>query len=143
MAGTEPGHDADRIPFSCQARRFAAAHPRCPCVEMRVRSAITHGHTRRPPMMARMLCAAAAVSLAGAAPAAAQSPEQFYQGKMLTIMLGHPPGGSYDFYARLAANHIKRHIPGNPNIIVEHRPGGGGIRAVTQFYAQSPRDGTV
>ena len=53
------------------------------------------------------------------------------------------PGGSYDLYARLAANHIKRYIPGNPNIIIEHRPGGGGIRAVTQFYAQSPRDGTV
>ncbi len=97
-------------------------------------------------MMVRMLCAAAAGSLlSGAAclPAAAQSVEQFYSGKTLTIMLGHPPGGSYDFYARLAANHIKRHIPGNPNIIVEHRPGGGGIRAVTQFYAQSPRDGTV
>jgi tripartite-type tricarboxylate transporter receptor subunit TctC len=38
---------------------------------------------------------------------------------------------------------MKRYIPGNPNIIIEHRPGGGGIRAVTQFYAQSPRDGTV
>ena len=81
--------------------------------------------------------------LAGCWPAAAQTPAQFFQGKTMTIMLGHPPGGSYDFYARIAANHIKRHIPGNPNIIVEHRPGGGGIRAVTQFYAQSPRDGTV
>jgi tripartite-type tricarboxylate transporter receptor subunit TctC len=76
-------------------------------------------------------------------PAAAQTVEQFYRGKTITIMLGHPPGGSYDLYARLAANHIKRYIPGNPNIIIEHRPGGGGIRAVTQFYAQSPRDGSV
>jgi tripartite-type tricarboxylate transporter receptor subunit TctC len=85
---------------------------------------------------------AAVLSLA-LAPASAQTVEQFYRGKMMTIMLGHPPGGSYDLYARLAANHLKRYIPGNPNIIVEHRPGGGGIRAVTQFYAQSPRDGTV
>jgi tripartite-type tricarboxylate transporter receptor subunit TctC len=76
-------------------------------------------------------------------PAGAQTVAQFYQGKTMTIMLGHPPGGSYDLYARLAANHIKRYIPGNPNIIVEHRPGGGGIRAVTQFYGQSARDGTV
>ena len=93
----------------------------------------------------RMFRVFATASLLGAAclPAAAQTPAQFYQGKTMTIMLGHPPGGSYDFYARLATNHIKRHIPGNPNIIVEHRPGGGGIRAVTQFYAQSPRDGTV
>jgi tripartite-type tricarboxylate transporter receptor subunit TctC len=85
----------------------------------------------------------AAASWLAIAPASAQTVEQFYRGKMLTIMLGHPPGGSYDLYARLAANHMKRYIPGNPNIIVEHRPGGGGIRAVTQFYAQSPRDGTV
>ena len=56
------------------------------------------------------------------APASAQTVEQFYRGKMMTIMLGHPPGGSYDLYARLAANHIKRYIPGNPNIIIEHRP---------------------
>jgi tripartite-type tricarboxylate transporter receptor subunit TctC len=91
----------------------------------------------------RMLGVLVAGSLLGSAPAIAQSVEQFYKGKTLTIMLGHPPGGSYDLYARLAANHIKRYIPGNPNIIIEHRPGGGGIRAVTQFYAQSPRDGTV
>ena len=89
------------------------------------------------------LGALAAGSWLAVAPAAAQTVEQFYQGKTMTIMLGHPPGGSYDLYARLAANHIKRYIPGNPNIIVEHRPGGGGIRAVTQFYGQSVRDGTV
>jgi tripartite-type tricarboxylate transporter receptor subunit TctC len=69
--------------------------------------------------------------------------EQFYQGKTVTIMLGHPPGGSYDLYARIAATHLKKYIPGNPNIIVEHRPGGGGLRAVSQFYGQSPRDGSV
>src|SRR5262245_22988670 len=85
----------------------------------------------------------AAASWLALSPASAQTVEQFYRGKTITIMLGHPPGGSYDLYARLAANHIKRYIPGNPNIIIEHRPGGGGIRAVTQFYAQSARDGSV
>jgi hypothetical protein len=58
-------------------------------------------------------------------------------------VLGHPPGGSYDLYARLAADHMKRFIPGNPNIIVQHRPGGGGVAAVLTFYAQAPRDGTM
>ena len=38
--------------------------------------------------------------------ASAQTVEQFYQGRTLTIMLGHPPGGSYDLYARLVARHI-------------------------------------
>jgi tripartite-type tricarboxylate transporter receptor subunit TctC len=88
-------------------------------------------------------CAAGVLLAAAAGPAAAQSVEQFYQGKLVTIMIGHPPGGSYDLYARIAANHLKKYIPGNPNIIVEHRPGGGGLRAVSQFYGQSPRDGSV
>ena len=92
---------------------------------------------------ATVLMAAAVVSSTVVSPTSAQTVEQFYQGRTLTIMLGHPPGGSYDLYARLAANHLKKYIPGNPNIIVEHRPGGGGVRATVFFYAQSPRDGSV
>lgn len=65
------------------------------------------------------------------------------QQQTLRIMLGHPPGGSYDLYARLAADFMKNHLPGNPNIIVEHRPGGGGVVAVAFFYAQAPKDGSV
>jgi tripartite-type tricarboxylate transporter receptor subunit TctC len=88
--------------------------------------------------------AVACVVLVGAvAPAAAQSPADFYKGKTVTIMLGHPPGGSYHMYAMLAANHLKKHIPGNPNVILEHRPGGGGVRAARHFYTQAPRDGSV
>jgi tripartite-type tricarboxylate transporter receptor subunit TctC len=94
-------------------------------------------------MMRFMGAAFAGVLTLAVAPAGAQTVEQFYQGKTLTIMLGHPPGGSYDLYARIAANHLKKHIPGNPNILVEHRPGGGGVRAAIFFYSQSPRDGSV
>jgi tripartite-type tricarboxylate transporter receptor subunit TctC len=83
-----------------------------------------------------------ALSLTSGA-AFAQSVEEFYKANRLTIMLGQPPGGSYDLYARLVANHMSKHIPGNPTILVEHRPGGGGVRAVSFFYAQSPRNGSV
>ncbi len=67
----------------------------------------------------------------------------FYKAKGLRIMLGHPPGGSYDLYARLAADHFRRFIPGAPTIIVEHKPGGGGVVATSFFYANAPRDGSV
>jgi tripartite-type tricarboxylate transporter receptor subunit TctC len=93
--------------------------------------------------MSRALGAAALAGFVAAAPAKAQPVEQFYKSTNLTIMIGHPPGGSYDFYARIVANHIKRFIPGNPNTIVEHRPGGGGVRAVAFFYTQTPRNGSV
>ena len=77
---------------------------------------------------------AAAITLAGVAQAQQQT---------MRIMLGHPPGGSYDLYARLAADYLKNFLPGSPNIIVEHRPGGGGVVATAFFYAQAPKDGSV
>jgi tripartite-type tricarboxylate transporter receptor subunit TctC len=85
----------------------------------------------------------ATVAVGASLPAAAQTPADFYKGRNVTIMLGHPPGGSYHMYATLAANHLKRHIPGNPNVILEHRPGGGGVRAARHFYSNAPRDGSV
>jgi tripartite-type tricarboxylate transporter receptor subunit TctC len=85
----------------------------------------------------------AALAAGASVPVAAQTPEEFYKGKTVTVMLGHPPGGSYHMYATLAVNHLRRHIPGNPNVIIEHRPGGGGVRAARHFYTNAPRDGTV
>ena len=90
----------------------------------------------------RML-AVSAIALLLSLPAAAQTPEEFYKGRTVTIMLGHPPGGSYHMYATLAANHIAKHIPGNPKVLIEHRPGGGGVIAVRHFYSNSARDGSV
>ena len=65
--------------------------------------------------------------------AQAQSLEDIYKGKTVTIMLGHPPGGSYDLYSQLAAEFLGKHIPGNPEIIVQHRPGGGGRKGASFF----------
>jgi tripartite-type tricarboxylate transporter receptor subunit TctC len=69
--------------------------------------------------------------------------EDFYRGKTVTILIGHPAGGSYDLYARLAAAHLGRFIPGHPQILVQSRPGGSGAGAVQFLYAFAPRDGTL
>lgn len=83
----------------------------------------------------------AACMVAGAAGAA--QAQEFYKGQTMRIMIGHPPGGSYDLYARLAAEGLKKFLPGSPTIIVESKPGGGGLVAAAFFYAQAPRDGTM
>src|SRR6516225_4344420 len=75
--------------------------------------------------------------------ASAQSVEDFYRGKTVTILIGHPAGGSYDLYARLAAAHLGRFIPGHPQILVQSRPGGSGAGAVQFLYSYGPRDGTL
>jgi tripartite-type tricarboxylate transporter receptor subunit TctC len=69
--------------------------------------------------------------------------EDFYRGKTVTILIGHPAGGSYDLYARLAAAHLGRFIPGHPQILVQSRPGGSGAGAVQFLYSYGPRDGTL
>lgn len=76
------------------------------------------------------------------APASAQSVEEFYKGKTVSILMGTGPGASYDLYGRTIAEHIARHIPGHPTVIVEHLPGAGGVIAANHIYNTAPQDGT-
>lgn len=92
----------------------------------------------RPALMA------AAAALAGLACSAnAQSPEAFYKDKTVKVMVGHAPGGGFDAYARLGADMLKKHLPGVSTVIVENKPGGGGLVAAAHFYANAARDGTM
>jgi tripartite-type tricarboxylate transporter receptor subunit TctC len=84
-----------------------------------------------------------AVSAIGSSAFAQPSLEEFYKGRTVTLVIGHPPGGSYDLYARLAVAHIGKHIPGRPTLQLQSRPGGGGLIAAGWFYANAPRDGSM
>ena len=52
-----------------------------------------------------------------------QSQTSFFAGKTIRIIVGLPAGDVYDIYARILAEHMGRHIPGNPSIIVQNMPG--------------------
>lgn len=69
--------------------------------------------------------------------------ESFYKGKTITLIVSHSPGGGYDLYARLLARHLGRNIPGNPTVIVQNMPGGGGILPANHLYNAAAKDGTV
>jgi tripartite-type tricarboxylate transporter receptor subunit TctC len=85
-----------------------------------------------------------AVALAGPSPAAAQpAVEQFYKGKTIDLVIGYPPGGSNDVFARFVARHMGRFIPGNPNIVTRNMPGGGSLLAANYLFAIAPKDGSV
>ncbi len=74
---------------------------------------------------------------------AQQSVEAFYKSKTIDMFIGYPPGGSNDVYARVLAQHLGKHVPGNPNIVVHNMPGAGSFLAANQVFAVSPKDGTV
>ncbi|HLQ91422.1 MAG TPA: hypothetical protein VK148_15455, partial [Xanthobacteraceae bacterium] len=76
-------------------------------------------------------------------PAHAQTVADFYKDRPVTLITGYSPGGGFDLYTRVVANHLGRHIPGNPRIIVQNMPGAGSTRAAGHLYNIAPKDGTV
>lgn len=82
------------------------------------------------------LAAALAVvlGLAGAAPAAAETAADFYKGKVVKLVVGYGPGGGYDLYARMLAPHLAQRL--GATVVVENRPGGGGMVAISQLAAE-------
>ena len=101
---------------------------------------------RRPNTSARLgRCLAGLVAsvVFAVAPARAQDAvAQFYKGKQVAIVVGTAAGGGYDAYARFIARYLRKHIPGNPNVIVSNMPGAGSNTAGHYIYAVAPKDGT-
>jgi tripartite-type tricarboxylate transporter receptor subunit TctC len=76
-----------------------------------------------------------------AVPAFSQAP--FYQGKTITIVRGSTPGGIGEMRTRAWTNHLKKHIPGNPTLIIEFMPGAGGKKAANHLFRTARADGLV
>ena len=94
--------------------------------------------------MHKFLALVAVLAVAGLPDARAQdSVAQFYKGRQVTIVVGSPPGGGFDIYARLLGRHIGKYVPGNPNVIVSNMPGAASNTSLAHLYNVAPRDGTV
>jgi tripartite-type tricarboxylate transporter receptor subunit TctC len=79
----------------------------------------------------------------GAGPPASQrgTPDNYFAGKTLTILVNLSAGGPTDVFARMIGQYLARHIPGNPSIVVENRTGAGGTVGLNHLYAVSRKDG--
>ena len=75
--------------------------------------------------------------------AAADQVADFYKARAITLMVGYPPGGAYDLYARTIGRHIGRFIPGAPFINVQNMPGAGSLAAANHVANLAARDGTI
>jgi tripartite-type tricarboxylate transporter receptor subunit TctC len=67
----------------------------------------------------------------------------FYRGKTVRMIIGYGVGGGYDLYARIAAEFLGRHLPGNPQILPENMTGAGSFRAAKYLGEVAPHDGTI
>jgi tripartite-type tricarboxylate transporter receptor subunit TctC len=97
-----------------------------------------------PPVSVRTAAVFAMIAATLAArPVGAEAVGEFYKGKTITITVGTEAGNSYDIYTRTLARHLSRHLPGNPNIIVQNSPGAGGLNNANTVYNVAPKDGTA
>jgi tripartite-type tricarboxylate transporter receptor subunit TctC len=71
--------------------------------------------------------------------ALAQTP--FYQGKTIRIVVAATPGGTGDFRVRALAPFLRKHIPGNPTVVLEFMDGSGGRKAANYMYGNARPDG--
>ena len=85
-----------------------------------------------------------AIVLAEHPTAGAETVEEFYRGKTITMYVGTGVGaGAVSAYPMAMIPLLKKYIPGNPNLILSYMPGAGGIKAATYIETIAPQDGTA
>jgi tripartite-type tricarboxylate transporter receptor subunit TctC len=81
------------------------------------------------------------VCLLGIAAELSYAQVPFYQDKNILVILGGPPAGSADLRTRAVINLLRKHIPGNPNIVMQYMAAGGGRQAANHIYTVAKPDG--
>lgn len=87
----------------------------------------------------RAFCALLPLGLAALArprPARGEQGAEFFRGREIRFIVGSGPGGGYDAYARMLAPHLAAALAAS--VLVENRPGAGGLLALNQLYAAEP-----
>jgi tripartite-type tricarboxylate transporter receptor subunit TctC len=88
---------------------------------------------------ARTLAATAAIM--GAFTAGALANNVNFAGKTVNVIVPYTEGGGTDLYARLFVPYLRKHLPGNPTVVIRNMPGGGSIMGSNYFHANAKPDG--
>jgi tripartite-type tricarboxylate transporter receptor subunit TctC len=73
--------------------------------------------------------------------AQAQGAKPFYEGKTIQMVISSGIGATTDITGRLLTRYLGKYIPGNPNIIAQNMPGGGGLVSANYVFNVSKPDG--
>jgi hypothetical protein len=76
-------------------------------------------------------------------PARADAVADFYKDKTITLISAGGVGGAHATYAQLIAQHFRKHVPGNPAVVVQYMAGAGGNLAPNYLHNVAPKDGTA
>ena len=74
-------------------------------------------------------------------PSVAPAQTPFYEGKTLTVILSTDPAGTSSVRLRPLIPYLRKHIPGNPTIVVDYMEGGGGRKGANHVFRSVRPDG--
>src|ERR671914_2749854 len=83
-------------------------------------------------------CLALVLSLVAVSDGALYAQVPFYQGKTITVIVSSDAGDTSDLRVKSLVPYLQKYIPGNPTIVLEYMPGGGGRKAANHFYTAKP-----
>src|SRR5262245_47447455 len=87
------------------------------------------------------LCGFLLIGLALLSSVAQAASDEFFKGKTLRLIVGNSVGGAQDDWGRFVAQYLGKHIPGNPDIVVQNMPGAGTVIAANYIYNVAKPDG--
>ncbi len=80
------------------------------------------------------------IAILTSAPLFAQS-TPYFQGKTILLIQGREPGGTGALRVQAAIPFLKKYLPGEPIIVTQFMPGGGGRKATNYIYRNAKPDG--
>jgi tripartite-type tricarboxylate transporter receptor subunit TctC len=90
-----------------------------------------------------LVCASLLAASMSLTSARAETVEEFYKGKTVTVIVTGATGSIYDLSARLVTRYMSEHLPGKPTMVIKMMVGGGHLVGTNWLYNVAPRDGTV
>lgn len=88
---------------------------------------------------ALVLFAFSAVAATGERGAAGEAP--YFQGKTITVVEARDAGGTGSIRTQTATKYLSKYLPGNPAIVFQFMPGGGGAIAMNHLTGAARKDG--
>jgi tripartite-type tricarboxylate transporter receptor subunit TctC len=129
-------------PYGTSAREDGRKRPYAAREDGRKRPYAAREDGRKRPYAALPTLLLAAIL--ATSPAGAETIEDFYRGKTITMIVGTGVGaGAVSAYPMALAPVIRKYLPGHPNLVVSYMPGAGGIKAASYIYGIAAQDGTA
>ncbi len=105
-------------------------------------SKMTDGLRRFSKRLCGAVCVSALLMGGGVTTAFAETAEEFYQGKTIRVVNPTGAGGTMDLYILLAMKYMKKHLPADAEMVLQHRTGAGLLNGTNHMFNAAKKDGT-